>query len=370
MTLFLIIGVIVAIGGLLTTLFLVKIRRKRRVRVVQWEKKEDITEHRLRIWTYIFGIVTILGVAIAILAWIFPAPPKLPKETEQRIQSIEKEAKEANENIKRIEEHFGIKPYVDGLTSSPPAVFDPFAKGLKLMTEYKWNQAITEFKQSMKEAKASQLVALYNLIGICYYTPGKFDLTLENWNKSLSLAREFNDKEGEAKALGNLGIVYGIRGDLDKAIKYFEDALKIDIEIRNKEGEAADLGNLGNVYYTRGELDKAIKYHEDALKLAREIGNKEGEASDLGNLGNVYYTRGELDKAIKYHEDALKIDREIGNKKGEAEDLKNLGLVFGVKGEKEKALKYLEDALKLFTQIGAKREIEKVKENIKRLKGE
>jgi hypothetical protein len=33
-------------------------------------------------------------------------------------------------------------------------------------------------------------------------------------------------------------------------------------------------------------------------------------------------------------------------------------------------LKYYEDALKIFTQIGAQREIEKVKENIKRLKGE
>ncbi|MDP3024602.1 MAG: tetratricopeptide repeat protein [candidate division Zixibacteria bacterium] len=285
-------------------------------------------------WTIVLGVAAIL---VALFAYILPRRTRLREEEEERLRRIEedtkvakKESKEANENVKLIEKHLGIPIYVDGLPKADPPVFDPFAKGVKLMAEYKWDEAVIEFKQSMKEAKASQLVALYNLIGLCYYTPGKLDLTLENWNKSLSLAREFNDREGEASALGNLGIVYK----------------------------------------TRGELDRAIKYHQDALKIDREIGNKKGEAEDLGNLGNVYKTRGELDKAIKYYEDALKLNQELGRKEGMANQLGNLGLIFEEKGEKEKALKYFEDALKLFTQIGAQREIETVKESIKRLKGE
>ena len=275
-------------------------------------------------------VLSVTGILASIICRIFPGRTKLDKPTEQRIETIERGIKEANENIKLIEKNLGIPIYADGLPQADPPVFDPFAKGVKLRAEYKWDEAIAEFKKSVKEAKASQLVALYNLIGLCYYTPGKLDSTLQNWNKSLSLAKEFNDKEGEAVVLGNLGNIYGIRG----------------------------------------ELDKAVKYHEDALKLNQELGRKKGRAGQLCNLGNVYKTRGELDKAIKYYEDALKIHSEMGNKEGEASDLNNLGSAFEAKGQKEKALKCYEDALKLFTQIGAQREIEIVKGNIKRLKGE
>lgn len=163
-------------------------------------------------WTSVGIILTCLGPIISVLAWYFPRPSKLEKETEQRIIWVEKEVKEANQNIKIIGKRLGIPLYVDGLPSASPSVFDPFAKGVKLMIEYKWDNAITEFKMAMKEAKASQLVALYNLVGFCYYNSGKLDLSLENYNKSLSHAREFDDKEGEAMALGNLALIYEIRG--------------------------------------------------------------------------------------------------------------------------------------------------------------
>jgi len=213
-------------------------------------------------WSIVAVIIAVLGAPIALFAWILPRKARLRREEEERIrrieeetkvikqeaQEIKKEAKEANENVKWMEKHLGIPIYVDGLPQADPPVFDPFLEGTKLMTQYKWDEAITEFKKSMKEAKASQLVALYNLIGLCYYTPGKLDLTLENWNKSLSLAREFDDKEGEAKALGNIGLIYQTRGDLDNALKYHEDALKIEREIGNRKDEAKILGNIGNVY--------------------------------------------------------------------------------------------------------------------------
>ena len=304
-------------------------------------------------WTIALGVPAVL---IALFAWILPRRARLRKEDEVRIQNIEKETKEANENIKLIEKHFGIPIYVDGLTSAPPSVFDPFAKGLKLMTEYKWDEAIDEFKKSMKDAKTSQLVALYNLMGLCYDTPGNLDLALKSYNESLNLAREFNDKVGEAKALGNLGLIYYTRGDLDNALRYHEDALKIDREIGNKEGESQDLGNIGLIYETRGDLDKTLEYQEEALKIDREISNKEGEAQDLENLGSMYQTRGDLDKALKYYEDALKIEKEISDSGDRATTLSKLGSIYETRGDLDKALEYQEEALKIDRVIGNKEE--------------
>jgi tetratricopeptide (TPR) repeat protein len=153
------------------------------------------------------GILAILGLAIAV--W-----------TERHVFRIGKETKEIKADIKLIKERLGIEPYVDGLPKADPPVFDPFAKGLKFMTAYKWDEAISEFQKAMKEAKTTQLVALYNLIAICYYTSGRLSLALENFEKSLDLAREFTDKQGEANALGNIGNVYYLKGDLDQALKY------------------------------------------------------------------------------------------------------------------------------------------------------
>jgi tetratricopeptide (TPR) repeat protein len=259
-----IIGVTVAVIGLIVffaALFLRKVRLKKEIRVLRWATKKDKQERFLRVCTYLGLIIATLGVFITLIFWV------IDQETKQRIQRIEKQVKEANENIKQIEDHFGIQIYTDGLTEADPPVFDPFVKGLKRMREYKWDETIAEFKQSMKEAKASQLVALYNLIGLCYDRSGKFDLALESYNKSLALAKEFNDKEGEAGNLGNLGLIFKIRGDLEKALKYHEDALKIEREIGNKEGEATVLNNLGLIFRTRGDLAKALEYHEDALKI-------------------------------------------------------------------------------------------------------
>jgi tetratricopeptide (TPR) repeat protein len=327
------------------------------------------------LWVIIGIVATVFFGLISLFAWILPRKAKLhPKDKvidhlKGKIETIEKQVKEANENIKLIEKNLGIQIYADGLPSADPSVFDPFAKGLKLMTEYKWDEAIAEFREAIKEAKASQLVALYSLIGYCYHLPGKSDLAVENYNKSLNLAREFQDKKGESIALDKLGLVFQDKGDTNKALKYQEYALKIVREIGVKEGESAVLNNIGVIFENRGNLDKALKCLEDALKISREIGYKIGEAAALGNLGEIYRARRDLDNALKYYENALRINREIGNKEAEASNLNNFGIVFRTKGEKEKALRYYEDALRIFTQIGAQREIEEVKKNIKRLKG-
>lgn len=104
---------------------------------------------------------------------------------------------------------------------------DPFLKGLRLMGEYKWRDAINEFNNEMKEAKAVYLVKFCNLIGLCYYLSNELDSAFENYSLSLSLAKNFNDKKGEASALSSIALIFMNRGDNEKAYKYFEDALRI-----------------------------------------------------------------------------------------------------------------------------------------------
>jgi len=233
-------------------------------------------------WT----LIGIIGGGLIILLISERVRVRLPKKEEERLKRIEKDARQAreeveetkrkvdlaNKNIENIERHFGIPIYADGLPNADPPVFNPFFEGTKLMAGYKWDEAIEEFKKAMAKAKGSQLVALFNLIGLCYYTPGRLDMALENYERSLKLARQFNDREGEAVALGNIGLIYGKRGELDRALKYHEEELKIDREMNRKEGIAAKLNNIGLIYAEKGEKEEALFYFNRALEIFKQIG--------------------------------------------------------------------------------------------------
>lgn len=165
------------------------------------------------ILSIIFGIAAIL---MSLFAWILPRRMRQKKELAEYLQEVEK-AIEALENIKKVEKQFGIPIYVDGLPTEPQLKFDPFTVGKKLMEELKWEDAIIELKKAMTEVKASQLVLVYNLIGICNYNMDRYDLAIDNFTKSLNLARDFSDKEGEIKALKSLEEINKVRGREEKS---------------------------------------------------------------------------------------------------------------------------------------------------------
>jgi len=278
------------------------------------------------------------------------------EEDRLTLRVLEEQIRIVNENVEKIERDLGVgRIYTDGLSSAPPPVFDPFLEGTKFMTEYKWDEAISEFQKAMKEAKGSQLVGLYNLVAICYYTSGgRLSLVLENYEESLRLARQFKDKEGEVTALGNIGIVYYLKDDLKLAFEYLEEALKINRQLGRKEGEAIQLGNIGVVYQAQGNLDQASKYFADALKIDKEIGSRQGETTQLGNIGLIYKAKDDIEQALRYFQEALKIDKEIGFREGEARHLDNIGELYQIKGDLDEALKYLQEALEINRQTGHK----------------
>ena len=231
--------------------------------------------------------------------------------------------------------------YVDGLPDAPPKIKDHFEEARQLKKEYKYREAIKQYQACFQpETTDSQRAALHILIGNCFYHMSELEEAEGHYRQAETEAKEANDKQGLAAALGNIGNICQTKGELDKALEKFEKILTIHKDIGNRKGEAADLGNIGIIYKNKGELDKALDYHQQSLKIEKEIGNKEGQAQEVGNIGIVYRRKGELDKALDYHLDALKINQEIGRKEGEAIQLGNIGLIYQTKGEMDKALDY------------------------------
>jgi tetratricopeptide (TPR) repeat protein len=295
---------------------------------------------RLGFWitAAFFGLATIVAVLLFLLS-----------PSRRDVRTLKQDVSQMRGDIGRMME------YPDGLPTSTGLVRTSFDAGMAAMGAYKWDEAIGRFRDAIKYASGTQLIALYNLIGLCQYTPGRWNDALASFDEARRLSTDFNDKKGEAATLGNIGLMWLSKGQSDTASEFYGKALRLAEELDDLHVQAINLGNIGLVWQSKGKWDKALGYHEQALKLDRKLGDKQGEATDLCNIGLVWQDKGKLDKALEYHETALKLDQESGDKQGEAQDLGNIGIVWQFRVEWDKALEYYEKAWAIAHEIGDRR---------------
>jgi tetratricopeptide (TPR) repeat protein len=156
-------------------------------------------------------------------------------------------------------------------------------------------------------------------LGTCYSSLGDYRRAIDHYEKSLAIAREIGDRQGEGTALGNLGTCYSSLGDYRRAIDHYEKSLAIAREIGDRQGEGYALGNLGNCYYSLGDYPRAIDHYQQSLAIAREIGDRQGEGYALTGLGDIYRDTGGLVRACEYFQEAGKIADATGNRQNQHE---------------------------------------------------
>jgi tetratricopeptide (TPR) repeat protein len=171
------------------------------------------------------------------------------------------------------------------------------------------------------------------------------------FEEALRLARDNNEKQGEAAWLGNLGNCIAELGQNSRAIEYFEQALAILREVGDKEGEATALDNLGNRYTEIGQLARAVDLHKQALDIDRQTKNKASEAIHLANLGQTYDYLGRAIEALKCFEESLAIAREIVYRLAEAGVLAYTGDLYIVLGRRDKAFEVLKQSIEIADEI-------------------
>ena len=144
--------------------------------------------------------------------------------------------------------------------------------------------------------------------------------------KALELAREVEDRSGEATALLNLGNVYNSLAQYTRAIESYGQSLAIRQDIGDRKGVASSLLGLGNGYWSQGQYEQAIELYEQSLSISQQIADQQGEANSLGGLGTAHISLGEYKRAIELYEQSLAVKREIGDLRGEAILLQNLAV--------------------------------------------
>lgn len=184
----------------------------------------------------------------------------------------------------------------------------------------------------------------YKTMGMIYNLMGKYDSSLEAYNKSLKIAETIDDRTGIAHLLNNIGLIHWHKGALQKALDHFNQSLAVAVKIGYKNAVSTVLGNLGLIYNERTKYGVALGYFQKALEISEEMGIKPNLATNLHNMGLCYENAYNYKNAMKYYLQSLKIFRNTGNKFGTAFTLNNIGGIYLERGEYNKALGSVNEA--------------------------
>ena len=223
----------------------------------------------LTILYVVAALVTIGTPSYFIIRWLVRRRRGTDSGRDVVRQIVEEAVRPIKDELSRVTE------YLDGLPEAPPKIRDPFDEGRKLQRDNKYREAIKQYEACLQpETNDSQRAALHILIGNCFLSLSELAEAEGHYRQAEKVAKEVDDREGLAAALGNIGLIYQTKGDLDKALDYHQQSLNIEREIGEKEGEASQLGNIGLIYCLKGEPDRELEYLEKALKIFKEIGAK------------------------------------------------------------------------------------------------
>ncbi len=211
------------------------------------------------------------------------------------------------------------------------------------------------------------LAVVYSNLALAYQLEEEPDGALDNYFNLLKLFRKTGNVQGERNALANIGFIYQIKGNVDSASVYHKKSLEVPGTELSILAQAAQMNNLALTYRSRGKLDSALTLHGQAWMLFQKAGDKKNEASVLTNIGLIYQEMGDLTKAVQYHRQAFEIDSTMGDMMGQASDLTNMGSVLEQEGNLSSAKEYYQRALTLFEKVEARREMEFVRNNIRRV---
>jgi len=177
--------------------------------------------------------------------------------------------------------------------------------------------------------------------------------------RSLELARTFQDRRAEALALFELGALAGLaEGDAAREAALTEASLAVWRELGDSWGIARTLNNLGYEAYLQGDLNAAVPLLDEGVTLARAAADRSVLAYILDSRGVVAEAQGELERATDLYKEALALAQQIGNRLVEAFALSSLAGMAVRQGQPARAARMWGAASALRDAIGTRLPLE------------
>lgn len=188
--------------------------------------------------------------------------------------------------------------------------------------------------------------------GVMAWYQSDYEQATADFETSLRLYRQLDDKDGIAHLTNNLGVLALHQGRYDEAIQLLEQSLHLRRELGDTWGVATCLNNLGAAAGRLGDNRRAAAYYEESLALSRQLGNHILAAMLLTNLGDVADVEGDRERAQALYQESLALRRQLGEKVGIGYSLMRLGNMALQQGDSRGAYHHYAESLQLFDELG------------------
>ncbi|MDN6327160.1 MAG: tetratricopeptide repeat protein, partial [Alkalibacterium sp.] len=178
-------------------------------------------------------------------------------------------------------------------------------------------------------------------LGNIAFKEGKFDTTILQIEKAISLLEELEIDKGRTACYNTIAVSYKNMGKLAEAMENFEISLKYANKTENKKGEANAYQNIGLVYFQQEKYIDAAKNLDRALDIYTELNDYPGVISTKFNFANIMKEQGNYEQAQEFYEEALKFHQQQDNTIMAVSVRINMGQILLEEGKFKEALPHL-----------------------------
>lgn len=230
----------------------------------------------------------------------------------------------------------------------------------------------------------------YSLLGDVNFNSEQYDLSIENYTKSISLANNLNKVNLSYDARKKIGVAYKSNSDYDKALYYFNlflnqtseksglddqvyvklqiaetyelkgeislaeqtylEVLRIEQDRNNRQGIIQVQDKLANLNLQQDNAPMAIQYYEESEKMAKESSDKRSLVNTLRSKGRAYKKQNKSAEELEVRQQSLDINEELDDVEAQSEDLLEIGKIYVDQKQEEKAIPVLQRSVTLSEQ--------------------
>lgn len=224
--------------------------------------------------------------------------------------------------------------------------------------------ALQLFNQSQIIAKRLSikqlLYSIFNSKGLLYGKLGTFDLAIENYQKSLSMAEASGDTEGVSIASNNIALIYTDLKEFDKAKKLLKKSYDLSQVVGDTHGQAIALANTADIYFQQKDWDAAADNYQQALNIVDSMDIAYGIAHANLHLGLTYQKKGILEIAKKHCQKAYDISKKQGFQSKIGAAALGLAQIKLAEGDYQNSIAKAAEALEFAHQFKSKSQLSKV----------
>lgn len=209
-----------------------------------------------------------------------------------------------------------------------------------------------------------------NSMGNIYLVLEQYDLATQQFNKSLKIEKEANNKLGLAINYQNIGFALEAQGNLENALISYKRSLDYNNQINSEIGRVICNNSIGTIYIKQQKFNQAKNIIEYALEKAVKIGDHFYTASSYINLGWVETGLEQYNDSEINLKKGLKIAKTYNLQTSIVEAQERLSELYTKTGKHKLAMLYYKNSIELKETISNQRNLRYVNDVIMQFENE